>query len=68
MNTISNGKLSDPLFVSVNRGLTLVRLALFELRNLTKMKYTTDPVCQRNSYETARQNFLKLCSNEGHNV
>ena len=24
--------------------------------------------CQRNSSETAQQNFLKLCSNEGHNV
>ena len=42
--------------------------ALFELRNLTKMKDTTDTVCQRNSSETAQQNFLKLCSNEGHNV
>ena len=27
MNTISNGELSDPLCDSVNRGLTLVRLA-----------------------------------------
>ena len=24
--------------------------------------------CQRNSFETARQNFVKLCSYEGHNV
>ena len=23
--------------------------------------------CQRNSSETAQQNFMKLCSNEGHN-
>ena len=24
--------------------------------------------CQRNSSETAQQNFMKLCSYEGHNV
>ena len=42
--------------------------ALFELKNLAKMKDTTETVCQRNSSETAQQNFLKLCSNEGHNV
>ena len=24
--------------------------------------------CQRNSSETAQQNFVKLCSDEGHNV
>ena len=35
---------------------------------LAKMKDTTETVCQRNSSETAQQNFLKLCSNEGHNV
>ena len=40
---------------------------LVELRNLTKMKDTTETVCQRNSTE-AQQNFRKLCSNEGHNV
>ena len=32
------------------------------------MKDTTKTVCQRNSTETAQQNFLKLCSNEGHNA
>ena len=42
--------------------------AFFELRNLTKMKDTTETVCQRNSSETAQQNFLKLCINEGLNV
>ena len=42
--------------------------ALFELRNLTKIEDTTETVSQRNSSETAQQNFLKLCSNEGHNV
>ena len=42
--------------------------ALFELRNLAKMKDTTQTVCQRNSSETAQQNFLKLYGNEGHNV
>ena len=34
--------------------------ALFQLRNLTKMKDTTETVCQRNSSETAQQNFVKL--------
>ena len=29
---------------------------------------TTGTVCQHNSSETAQQNFLKLSSNEGHNV
>ena len=38
--------------------------ALFERRNLSKMKDTT----QRNSSEAAQQNFVKLCSYEGHNV
>ena len=32
------------------------------------MKDTTKTVGQRKSSETAQQNFLKLCSNEGHNV
>ena len=33
-----------------------------------KMKDTTKTVCQRNSSETTQQNYLKLCSYEGHNV
>ena len=33
---------------------------LFELRNLTKMKNTTETVGQRNSSETAQQNCLNL--------
>ena len=32
------------------------------------MKDTSETVCQRNSSETAQQNFVKLCSYEGHNV
>ena len=39
--------------------------------DLTKMKDTTcvlKTVCQCNFSETAQQNSLKLCSNEGHNV
>ena len=36
--------------------------ALFELRNLTKIKDNTKTVCQRNSSEAAQQNFVKLCS------
>ena len=32
------------------------------------MKDTTETVCQQNSSETAQQNFMKLCSNDGHNV
>ena len=43
-------------------------MPLFELRNLTKMKDTTETVLQHNSTETAQQNFIKLCSYEGHNV
>ena len=39
--------------------------ALFELRNLTKMKNTSETVCQRNSSEAAQQNFVKHCSYEG---
>ena len=42
--------------------------ALFELRNLTKMKDTTETVRQRNSSEAAQQNFVKLCCYEGINV
>ena len=32
------------------------------------MKDTTDTACQRNSSETAQQNFVKLCSCEGHST
>ena len=32
------------------------------------MKQTTEVVCQRNSAEAAQQNFVKLCSDEGHCV
>ena len=39
--------------------------ALFQFRNLAKMKETTETVCQHNSSETAQQNFVKLCSYEG---
>ena len=42
--------------------------ALFEFRNLTKMKDATEIVFQRNSSEAAQQNFVKLCSYEGLNV
>ena len=42
--------------------------ALFELRNLAKMKDTTETVGQHNSTETAQQNCVKLCSYEGHYV
>ena len=34
--------------------------ASFELRNLAKIKYSTETVCQRNSSETGQQNFVKL--------
>ena len=57
---ISTGNF-DSIFFSLN-------YALFELRNLTKMKDTTETVDQRNSTETAQQNFVKLCSYEGHNM
>ena len=40
----------------------------FELQNLTKMKDTTETIGQHNSTETAKQNGVKLCSYEGHNV
>ena len=33
----------------------------FELKNLTKMKDTTETICQRNSSEASQQNFVKLC-------
>ena len=42
--------------------------ALFELRNLAKMKDTTETVGQHNFTETAQQNWVKLCSYEGLNV
>ena len=42
--------------------------AIFELRNLAKMKDTAETVCQHNSSETAQQNFVKLCSCEGHTM
>ena len=43
-------------------------MPLFGLRNLRKMIDTTETVGQHNSSETAPQNFLKLCSYEGHNM
>ena len=43
-------------------------MPLYELRNLTKMKDTTETVGQHISTETAQQHFVKLCSYEGHNV
>ena len=57
---ISTGNF-DSIFFSL-------KYALFELRNLTKMKDTTETVCQHNSTETAQQICVKLCSYEGHNV
>ena len=39
--------------------------ALFDLRNLNN---TTETVCQCNSSEATQQNFMKLCSYEGHNI
>ena len=33
-----------------------------------KWKILLNTVCKRNSSETAQQSFVKLCSNEGHNV
>ena len=35
--------------------------APFEHRNLSKIKYTTETVCQCNSSENPLQNFMKLC-------
>ena len=45
-------------------------MRLFVLRNLTKIKNTTvlKTVRQRNSTETAQQNFVKLYCYEGYNV
>ena len=43
-------------------------MPLFELRNLTKMKDTTETVAQHDSTETAHKNCVKLCSYERHNV
>ena len=37
-------------------------ILLFELRNLIKFKDTTQNSRQRNSTETAQENFVKLCS------
>ena len=42
--------------------------ALFDLRNSVKIKYTIETVCQSNSSETARQNFMKFCSYTEHTV
>ena len=42
--------------------------ALFELRNLMKMKDTTETVGQHTSTENAQQNFVIFCSYVGHNV
>ena len=47
---------------------SLGAVPLFELQNLTKMKDTTETVGQHNSTETVQQNYVKLCSYEGHNV
>ena len=44
------------------------RYALVELRNLAKMKDTTETVCKRNSSEAAQHNVVKLCSYEIQNV
>ena len=43
-------------------------MPLFELRNLTNIKDTTQTVRQHKSTETDQQNFVKLCSYKGHNV
>ena len=40
--------------------------APYELKHLSKIKYTTRTVCQRNFYETPQQNVMELCSYEGH--
>ena len=42
--------------------------APFELRNLTKIKYTTKIVCQCDSSETAEQNLLNFRSFTKHAV
>ena len=38
--------------------------SLFKLRNLGKMKDTTETVCQRNFSENPHQNYMKLCGCE----
>ena len=38
----------------------------FELRHFVKMKNTAKADCQRNSFETTPQNFVKLRSYDGH--
>ena len=38
------------------------KYAPFELRNLAKIKLTTEKVCQNNFSETTQQNLVKLCS------
>ena len=58
---ISTGN-SDSIFISGSK-------APFELINFTKIKITIlKTVRQCNSPETAQQNFMKLCSYEGHNM
>ena len=57
---ISSGNFDSIFFLGVT--------PFIELRNLTKMKDTTETVGQYNSTETAQQNCVKLCSYEGHNV
>ena len=42
--------------------------APFYFLKFAKMKFTTEKAYQRNSFETAQQNFVKLCSFKGHNV
>ena len=54
--------------VHIHRKFFSRNYALFKLGNMTKIKFTTETVCQRISSETAQQNFVKLCSNERHNV
>ena len=56
----STGKFNSIYFLRIT--------PFFELRNFTKMKDRTETICQHNSSETAQQNFLTLCSNDGHNV
>ena len=43
-------------------------MPFFELKNVAKIKDTTETVCQRNSSDTAQQIFKKLCSCEGHTM
>ena len=38
------------------------KYAPFELRNLAKIKLTTEKVCQSNFSKTTQQNLVKLCS------